>query len=129
MIFKVQEQTFVTYSPKIQYYIKAGSDNYLLKDGTIAMNASNGWWHTRKEAEIFLAGWRALYLPPTPKLNQVDFEPEYKLGTRHIQYIDGIRTIHRYCKLDFGITARVGSAYSKPKDISYVQYRWFCMRG
>lgn len=94
-----------------------GNTYFIWKDGTVNHNSTGylevnfdfdhaaGYWSTQKEAEIFLAGWKALNTLPKPDLSQVDYEPEYELGTRYVQYINGIRTVYRYVKLDFGVTA------------------------
>ena len=124
------------------YYVicceKSGCNTHFIwKDGTVHLNSTGylgansnfdlakGYWSTQKEAEIFLAGWQTLNPPPPPKLNQVDYEPEYELGTL---YKDSVGMTYKYIKLDFGVTARIGSAYSEPKDVSYIQYRWFCVK-
>lgn len=103
MILKVRKQTFVTYVPRTQYYISAGKkgvyDTYLLKDGTISTNASNGWWHSKVEAKIFLAGWLVLNPPPTPDVTKVDTNPQFELGTR---YVDSAGRRYRYVKVEFG---------------------------
>jgi len=80
MILKGREMTFVTHVPKTQYYISDGYDKHLLKDGTISTNASNGWWHSRVEAEIFLAGWQLLQQIDTSKVDKVQ---QFPLGMRY----------------------------------------------
>ena len=132
MIFKVSQQW-----NNNGYYVicceKQGGNTYFIwKDGTVNYNSTGyleadcnfdkapGYWSTRKEAEIFLVGWKVLNPTPKPDLSQVDYGPEYELGTL---YKDFVGTTYQYVKLDFGITARD----SNQKSYNYIQYRWFCV--
>lgn len=110
---------------------------YLQHDGTIKYR--NAWWTTKKEAEIFLAGWlllnrnfQGLYkleqeiaIPEKPKLetnvDQIDYEPQYELGTR---LVTNSGTRYQYGALDFGInyTDDMGRIYK------CIQYKWFCTK-
>lgn len=93
------------------------------RDGKVNGEGVNGpsYWSTRKEAEIFLAGWLVLNPTSPPDLSKVDYEPEYELGTL---YKDSVGITFQYVKLDFGITARD----SNQKTYNYIQYRWFCVK-
>ena len=93
--FKVQKIP----NDKEHYYIANEDGVLVLKNGNVSMSFFHCYWESRKEAEIFLAGWQVLNPPPPVNLNQVDQKPEYELGTKHIQYINGIRVVHKYCKL------------------------------
>lgn len=134
MIFKVKA------GPHGGYFIGGGNCNYVHKDGKIVWNSTGyldagmpddislctGYWKTHKEAEIFLAGWQVLNPLPKPDLSQVDYEPEYELGTR---FITAKRRVYRYCKLDFGIVGQVDSdSQNWVETINYIQYRWFCVK-
>ena len=58
---------------------------------------------------------------PATDLNRIDYEPQFELGTRHIEYVDGIRCVHRYVKIDAGF---VGTDANTGKEYRYLQFRW-----
>ena len=60
-------------------------------------------------------------LTSKPNMVQVDYEPQFELGTRYIEYIDGIRHVYRYVKLDAGI---VGTDVKTNEELRNIQYRW-----
>ena len=59
---------------------------------------------------------------PVPDMNRVDSEPAYELGTRHIEYINGVRHVHRYVKVDAGF---IGTNINTGEEYKYLQFRWF----
>ena len=59
---------------------------------------------------------------PVPDMSRVDCEPQFELGTRHIEYINGIRHVHRYVKVDAGF---IGTDVNTGKEYRYLQFRWF----
>lgn len=84
-----------------EMYCISDGNNFIHRDGTIKGNApfKKAYWETKKEAEIFLAGWLTLNPLPKPKLDQVDLEPQYEIGTR---YMDSVGRSYRYVKIDCG---------------------------
>ena len=60
-------------------------------------------------------------LLPAPDMNQVDYEPAFELGTRHIKYINGIRYVHRYVKVDAGV---MGTIIDTNKELRNINYQW-----
>lgn len=57
-------------------------------------------------------------LTPKPNMTQVDYEPQFELGTR---YIDSIGHVYRYCKLDAGV---VGITNEMNEELRNICYRW-----
>lgn len=117
------------------YYVicceKSGCNTHFIwKDGTVHLNSTGyleansnfdlakGYWSTQKEAEIFLAGWQVLNPLPKPDLSQVDYEPEYELGTR---WMDAGRRTYRYYKLDGGV---IGTDSHSLVTFHRIEYRW-----
>lgn len=74
--FKVREIP----SGKGHYYISNDDVIFVLKNGNISTVFFHCYWESKKEAEIFLAGWQALQQINTSK---VDKEQHYPLGMLH----------------------------------------------
>lgn len=60
-------------------------------------------------------------LTPKPIMAQVDYVPQFELGTRYIEYINGIRHVYRYIKLDAGV---IGTDTKTGEELRSIQYRW-----
>ena len=85
---------------KEHYYISNKDGILVLKNGNISAVSFHCYWESKKEAEIFLAGWEVLNPLPKPELDRIDFEPEYELGTR---YVDASGRVYKYYKFDDGV--------------------------
>jgi hypothetical protein len=57
---------------------------------------------------------------PAPDMNRVDYEPAYELGTRHIEYVNGIRCVHRYVKVDAGVVGHSEDG----QELRFDYHRW-----
>lgn len=60
-------------------------------------------------------------LTPEPDITQANYEPQFELGTRYINYINGIRHVYKYVKVDAGI---VGTDVEADKELRVIYYKW-----
>lgn len=60
-------------------------------------------------------------LTPEPDITQANYEPQFELGTRYINYINGIRHVYKYVKVDAGI---VGTDVETDKELRVIYYKW-----
>lgn len=58
---------------------------------------------------------------PEVDITQVDYEPQFELGTRYIEYINGIRHVYRYVKIVGGV---VGENNNGKEELRYNYHRW-----
>ena len=56
----------------------------------------------------------------TPDINKVHGIRRYKLGTRYVEYINEVRHVYQYIKIDRGV---VGTT-SSDKVLRWIQYMW-----
>ncbi len=58
---------------------------------------------------------------PALDINRIDREPVCELGTRYIKYVNGIRCVHRYVKVDAGL---IGTDAETGEEYRYLQFLW-----
>ena len=58
---------------------------------------------------------------PMVDIDRIDHESAYELGTRHIKYVNGVRCIHVYVKVDAGL---IGIDTETGEEYRRIQFLW-----